>query len=219
MVRAVAPQMTQPSITIVIPAHNAENVLGEQLESLCEQNYDGIWDVLVVDNMSTDETSKVARSFGQRLRVEVIHADKTSSASYARNVGIKAATGEWILFLDADDVAGPRLLEAYAREMHRFSVLGGRLDDAPLNDPTVAAWRYSLSEYGLPIALGRFPFLLTSNCAVRREVFETVGVFDETLRYFGEDVDLSIRIGLAGLTLAGLRMRLCTIDTAIRYEP
>ncbi len=189
------------SFTVVIPAHNVANVLGEQLEALCAQDYPGPWDVVVVDNLSTDSTSRIARQFGSRLQLNVVDATARASAAHARNVGIEKATGEWIVFVDGDDVAEATLLSTYARMTDRYRVMGGSLDESALNDPIVAAWRYPLTERGLPIALGVFPFVLTSNCAISRDVFDQIGVFDENLEFFHEDVDFSIRVHLAGLEI------------------
>ena len=187
-----------PAISVVIPVHNAETTLGEQLEALRGQAFDGEWEVVVVDNRSTDGSAELARSYESLLPLRVHEARARSSAAYARNVGVSASSGDLIVFLDADDVADPGLLAAYARA-DGFDVMGGHLDDTLLNDPVTASWRYSFTAGGLPIALGRFPFFVGANCAVRRRVFERIGVFDETLAFVGEEVDFSIRAGLAGI--------------------
>ncbi len=188
-------------ISVVIPAHNVGHVVGEQLAALCEQDYRTPWETLVIDNRSSDNTVSVSRGFVDRLDMRIISAPDHASAAYARNTGVHAALGNLIVFLDGDDVAHPGLLSAYARHAEEFRIMGGQLDDSALNDPTVAAWRYSLTDGRLPVALGRFPYILTSNAAVSRDVFDEVGFFDESLRYFGEDVDFSVRAQLAGIEL------------------
>jgi glycosyltransferase involved in cell wall biosynthesis len=188
-----------PSISVVVPAHNVEQVLGETLESLCRQDYQGTWDVVVVDNGSTDHTSDVALSYSSRLSLTVVSATDGQSAAYARNAGIKASTGAWVVLVDGDDTADSRLLSSFARHMSEYDVMGASVDDVLLNDAVVASWRYSLTQDGLPLALGRFP-VLHGGWAVRRDVFDRVGYFDESLQYFGEDVDHSIRMHLAGVT-------------------
>jgi glycosyltransferase involved in cell wall biosynthesis len=193
------PNPPQSSFTVVIPAHNVASDLGDQLAALCEQDYDGEWDVVVVDNRSTDETVGVARTFAERLRLTIVSATDRASAAHARNVGILASTGDWVVFVDADDVADPGLLTAYARLTDEYRVLGGHLDEQSLNSDVVASWRYPLTDHALPVALGRFPYVLAGNCAVRRDVFTEIGMFDEHLRYVGEEVDFSIRAALAGI--------------------
>ena len=154
-----------------------------------------------MDNRSTDDTVAVARSFEQRLRIRIVPALDKASAGYARNVGVKAASGDLIVFVDGDDVADPTLLSAYASRSREYRMMGGHLDDFVLNDPVVASWRYSLTGKGLPVTLERYPFALTSNMAARRSVFEKIGFFDDTLEYFGEDTDFSIRANLAGVQI------------------
>jgi glycosyltransferase involved in cell wall biosynthesis len=191
-----------PTISVVVPAHNAGRFLADQLESLCGQDYQGAWEVVVVDNRSTDDTVAFAQSFERRLRVRVVPAPEKASAGYARNVGVGAATGDLIVFVDADDVTDPSLLSAYVARSGEYRVMGGHLDDfSSLNDPAVASWRYSLTADGLPVTLDRYPFALTSNMAAWRDVFDEIGLFDDTLEYFGEDTDLSIRASLAGIEI------------------
>jgi len=190
-----------PAISVVIPAHNAGSLVPAQLESLCAQDYGGAWEVVLVDNRSTDDTVAVARTFEQRLTLRIVHADDKASAGYARNVGVEASRGELIVFVDADDVADPRLLSTYAGRSGEYRMMGGRLDDVSLNDPDVASWRYSLTDGRLPVTLERYPFALTSNMAARRDVFDEIGSFDDTLEYFGEDTDFSIRANLAGIEI------------------
>jgi GT2 family glycosyltransferase len=62
----------------------------------------------------------------------------------------------------------------------------------------VAAWRYRVTDAGLPVAFGTMPFFMMCNAAIHRSVFETIGAFDETLTHGGEEVDFSIRAQLAG---------------------
>jgi glycosyltransferase involved in cell wall biosynthesis len=189
------------SISVIIPAHNIETLLGEQLEALCRQDYAGSWDVTVVDNRSADRTADVAASFQGRLPLRIVPALERASPAYARNVGVQASAGDLLVFVDADDVADPGLLSAYAARSAEYFVMGGQLDDAELNDPVAAAWRFSLTADGLPRILGRFSFFVTANCAIRREVFERIGGFDEALPFVHEDVDFSIRAELAGFKI------------------
>ena len=189
------------TISVVIPAHNVSDVLADQLEALRGQSYSGDWDVVVIDNRSTDDTADVARRFADRLPLKIVSAPLLPSPGYARNVGVEASRGELIVFVDGDDVADVDLLSAYARQAHRYRIMGGHLDDTRLNDPVVAAWRYSFTTGGLPLTLERFPFVLTSNCAIRRDVFAEIGLFDEQLAHGSEDTDLSIRATLAGIEI------------------
>ena len=103
--------MTPGLISCVIPVFNGERYLGEALESVLAQSYQPL-EVIVVDDGSTDETAEVARRYGERVRyVWQPNAGETA----ARNLGLTAAHGEFIAFLDADDVWDSEKLE---RQIH-----------------------------------------------------------------------------------------------------
>jgi glycosyltransferase involved in cell wall biosynthesis len=188
--------------SVVIPAHNAGSVIAEQLSALANQVDAGPFEVLVVDNMSTDGTVDVARGFEGDLQLRIVSARDGRSASYARNVGIANATGEYIVFVDADDVADPHLLAAYRAKAPSCRIMGGHYDETRLNDPKVAAWRTPASAGGLPTAFRTVPFFLMGNAAIHRAVFDELGLFDEALTHGGEEIDFSIRARLAGYDIA-----------------
>ncbi len=105
--------MTPRLISCVIPVFNGERYLGEALESVLAQSYQPL-EVIVVDDGSTDGTAEVARRYGERVRyVWQPNAGETA----ARNLGLTAAQGEFIAFLDADDVWHSEKLE---RQIARF---------------------------------------------------------------------------------------------------
>jgi glycosyltransferase involved in cell wall biosynthesis len=190
---------TEPLLfSVVIPARNAEPSIDAQLNALDRQVDAGPFEVIVVDNLSTDRTVDVARGYAERLDLRVVTASEGHSASHARNVGIDHARGEFIVFVDADDVADSALLSEYRRHAAGRQIMGGRYDETRLNDPRVAAWRYEITNSGLPVAFGKVPFFLMGNVAIHRSVFERIGKFDEALKHGGEEVDFSARALLAG---------------------
>jgi len=158
-------------------------------------------DVVGVDNGSTDSTAEIAQSYADRLSITVIAAQDGYSVMYARNVGIVASTGDLVVFVDGDDVVEAGLLAAFGREAEEFGILGGHVEESELNDPVTYSWRYPVTARGLPTAFGRFTWFVGANCAVRRDVFDRIGLFDEELRYSGEDVEFSIRAQLVGLEI------------------
>jgi glycosyltransferase involved in cell wall biosynthesis len=92
-------------LSVVVPCRNAAETLGEQLEALTRQSFRALWEVVVVDDGSTDDTRAVAEGFLDRLPLVVVDAgDGHHSPARARNVGVQAARGERILFCDSDDV-------------------------------------------------------------------------------------------------------------------
>jgi glycosyltransferase involved in cell wall biosynthesis len=184
--------------SVVIPAYNAEAYFGDQLRALTEQLDREPFEVLVVDNMSTDHTADVAAQYADTLNLRILRASEGRSASHARNVGIAHARGEFIVFVDADDVVDASLLSAYRRNADVHRIMGGQYEETRLNDPKVAAWRYRLTKDGLPVAFGKVPFFLMGNAAIHRSVFGEIGNFDDALTHGGEEVDFSARARLAG---------------------
>jgi len=88
-------------VSVVIPSYNHGRYLGRALQSILDQTYTN-WEVIVIDNHSTDKTDEVMTSFTDpRITFLKIHNNGIIAAS--RNVGIRAAKGEWIAFLDSDD--------------------------------------------------------------------------------------------------------------------
>ncbi len=102
-------------LSVVIPCHNAAAYLGQTIGSLLEQTREPD-EIIVVDDGSTDGSGEVARGFGGRVQVIPV---RFGGASRTRNHGFTFATGDGILFLDADDVLGPGALEALEEALHR----------------------------------------------------------------------------------------------------
>ena len=135
---------------MVIPAYNAEDYLGAQLSALENQVQAGPFEVIVVDNLSTDRTVEVAERYRGTLDLRIVAASERRSAAHARNVGIREARGELIVFVDADDIVDSSLLAAYRRHAKRYRIMGGPYEETLLNDPEVSAWRPSMTPDGLP---------------------------------------------------------------------
>src|SRR5579862_8348566 len=109
-------EQLSPRISVIIPAYNAEQTIGESLESLLAQTCPH-WEAIVVDDGSTDSTGEIARQFAARdSRIRMIQ-QANGGESAARNTGISRATYEWLLFLDADDWIAPRYIERMTAEL------------------------------------------------------------------------------------------------------
>lgn len=101
---------TRPAVSVIVPMHQSEETVGETLHSLARQSFDD-WEAIVVDDGSTDGGAGVIERIAQReRRVRMIRQENRGLAG-ARNTGIAAARGEFLLFLDADDWLPPRGLE------------------------------------------------------------------------------------------------------------
>lgn len=98
-------------ISVVIPAYNAEDTVEQTVRSVCRQTYENI-EIIVVDDGSTDGTGAVIdRLEMEDRRIRALHAGQNCGVSATRIAGVKAAAGEWIAFLDSDDMWRPEKLE------------------------------------------------------------------------------------------------------------
>lgn len=93
-------KVDSPRFSVIIPAYNAEQFIHIAIKSVQEQIC-GDWELIIVENGSTDNTTVVCESYLDDGRIRLLHSEK--GVSKARNTGIKAAKGEWLIFLDADD--------------------------------------------------------------------------------------------------------------------
>lgn len=183
-----------PAVSVVIPAYNAARFLKDTIDTVLRQSFTD-YEIIVVDDGSTDATASVARSFGERVRY--FH-QQNRGASAARNEGIRRATGKYIAFLDSDDLWTPEKLAAQVGILEKNPEIGLVYSDWSLTQDTGPA-RASFLET-VPGVSGRVfdeliqrGFVLTSTVLVRRGCLDDVGLFDETLPVV-EDYDLWLRI-------------------------
>lgn len=190
-------------VSVIIVTHNGASTLGAQLDALIEQDYAGDWEVVVVDNCSTDATQDLLRVYQQRMpRLRWVEARAKKLIPYARNVGVEAARGDRILFCDADDIVDPRWVGAMATALDEHAFVAGRLDYAQLNplwlqQARSGLQRESLQPYLYPPFL---PHAASCNLGFRRSVSEQIGPFDETFSNLS-DTDYCWRAQLAGIAL------------------
>jgi glycosyltransferase involved in cell wall biosynthesis len=165
-------------------------------------------EIIVVDDGSEDRTAEIVTSYGPK--VTYIRKKRGGPAS-ARNIGIRAASGEWISFLDGDDLWLPALLETLARVAAQTEAILVFCDSRQLIRGVVSG-PSRLESYGLKhrlaalapdgILLDPFRLFLEERCyiftpgvLIRRDALIDTGLFDETF-YCGEDLDLWLRLSL-----------------------
>ncbi len=171
-----------------MPVFNGQKYIEEAIASVQKQR-DCDLELIVVDDGSTDRTPEIL----QRMtgRVQVVRQDNAGPAA-ARNAGIRLAEGDWIGFLDADDLWPDDKLSLHLAQLKRAA-----------HAEVVFGWTsaFRLSEDGRKSWEGAPHFFLNVGSAlVKREVFEKVGLFDESLHY-SEDVDWFMRARDKGIQI------------------
>jgi glycosyltransferase involved in cell wall biosynthesis len=183
----------QPLVSVVLPTHNMARFLGQALESVLGQTYPHL-EVHVIDDGSTDNPREAIAPLLLDQRV-IFHSIPQSGQGKAKNVGIRAARGQFIAFLDADDLWS---LDKLERQLPLFTrpEIGVVYSDFQRVDITGAPLPTSRSK----VRVGRITnellienFVTGMASVVRRECFDAVGAFDETLP-MGIDYDLWLRI-------------------------
>ncbi len=197
------------SASVVIAAYNASHWIAATLQSVLDQTRMA-HEVIVVDDGSTDDTADVVGLFADR--VHYIHQDHGGQAA-ARNTAIRAASGRFIGFCDADDLWDRRKLEAQiglvqSRAYAWVACEAGWMDSA--GNPVDVSMPRVRQGYVLEVLfLGNF--IKASTPLVRRDLFEQVGFFDDAPEArIGEDWDMWLRIA-ARYPLGVVREKLATI--------
>lgn len=201
------------TLSVIIPAHQAEQYIAQAVESVRNQNWAGEMEIIVVDDGSTDATAAVARTLG----VTLLQKEQGGAAS-ARNMGLQAARGELILLLDADDVLTDGALDALYSAMteHGADAVFAMAEDfisPELTDAQKAALLPRSGSYG-----GVLP-----GCSlICRRVFETIGLFDAAMKS-GETVAWQLKLRDAGvktvqISTVTLKRRLHLTNTG-RLQP
>ena len=96
--------MNKPLVSIIINCYNGEKYLNEAIDSIINQTYTN-WEVIFWDNCSTDNSALIAKNYDERLKY--FHVEKTSPLGKARNFALKKASGNYVAFLDCDDLYLP----------------------------------------------------------------------------------------------------------------
>lgn len=184
-------------VSVSIPFHNGENFLVEAIESVLAQTYTN-WELFLVDDGSTDRSAELARGYANRFREKIRYLEHLNRANLgvtrSRNLGASASRGEYLAFLDSDDVWLPNKLSQQVAVMQAFPTAGlccgpseywyswgpdaGRKDQvvplAPADQlydaPSLFFKSYPFGKYGAPCP---------SSFLVRRRAFDLVGGFVE----------------------------------------
>ena len=197
---SVGPVPADLDLSVVLPARNAAGDLPAMLGSLAEQEYDGTWEVVVVDNGSTDGTADVARTFAGALPdLRVLDAGAARGKSAALNLVLDQLRGRSLLLVDADDVLAPGYVSAMVEALERYELVGARIDVDALNPADLRARRRPMQVESLNTFMRYAPVVIGAGMGVRAESLRRIGGFDADLDRLS-DMDLSFRLQQDGAT-------------------
>lgn len=199
--------MRLPRFSIVVACYNQRHFVQAAVESAISQPHPSK-EVIVVDDGSSDGTPGVLDAFGDSIRL--VKFEKNQGALASRNHGASLATGEYLVFLDGDDILMPWALKVYERLITALSpkvVLGQRLyfyqDEAPKSAADDFPDKIDFVDYPCWLEKDRMVAFGASNMVIHRKTFWDVGGWSSGIFYL-DATDLLLKLGLVGRTLVVL---------------
>ena len=195
--------MDLQKVSVIIPTYNQAEYLAESVQSALDQTYQNI-EVIVVNDASTDQTDEVLSRFNDPRIKYIVHKENRYAAA-ARNTGIRAASGKYISFLDADDIFHQEKLQVQAAFLERNPAVGLTYNS-----------RIEIDETGLALSIFKTPPAATlsdlvmdypyapSEVVMRKDWAFRVALFDESYVFHGEDPDFHMRLAMQGCEMVGL---------------
>jgi len=192
--------MQRPFISVVIPTYNSENFITKTLENVFSQTYNN-YEVIVSDDGSTDSTVGVVKSFFTKYpsRNKTLLTNKHEGPGAARNKGIESASGDWVSFLDSDDLWIHNKLERVVKHIldnegvdivcHSLVDIDGSKET--LMDPL----KYFNNKIDPFLSIYRENCLYTSALTIKKNILYQAGLFDNILPS-SQDYDLWLRLGM-----------------------
>lgn len=181
-----------PLLSVVLCTRNGSSTISDQLAALRAQDARFAWEVVVVDNGSTDDTvDVVSRTDLGRTPLRVVDAGNRRGLSYARNRGTAAAIADRIAFCDDDDVVGEGWVSAMNGALADHPLVASAIEYELLNPSELLIGRARFqstgieSLFGMPVCAGA--------CGVQRSLWDALGGNDERLTDTGEDFDFALR--------------------------
>lgn len=193
-----------PQISVIIPAYNCEKTIGKCLDSLSSQDYPS-FEIIVIDDGSTDNTARICRSYTHVKLIQTLNG----GPSRARNIGVQKAKGEILAFTDGDCILHHQWLRELVKGFTTNTVAGvGGNQISPVDETnfgkyvqeTFVILGFATSYMRSHTTMSEIRHNPSCNSSYRRDCFEEVGGFDESL-WPGEDVDLDHRLHQLGYTL------------------
>ncbi|MBU3921389.1 MAG: glycosyltransferase [Alphaproteobacteria bacterium] len=196
-------------VSVVLPCYNGAATLAAMLDSLVRQTYDGDWELVFVNNGSTDNSVEMALSYADRLPVRVVNAyvghGPQGTVGHSYFVGFRAAKGDLILVCESDDICDPDWMKHMVKALETCDFAVPALEYETLNPPTVTWGKdrgLQARGEGLPSNVGplHLPYAACNAIGMTRDCYRRVGDPTEWMRT-AWDVDYCWRVQLAGMKL------------------
>jgi GT2 family glycosyltransferase len=181
-------------VSIIIPTYNRRDILKKCLECLLPQTYPADkFEVVIADDNSTDGTKEMVQSFRAPFKIKFVLQDISKRGAAANNnLGIKNASGKYLLFMNNDIFVTPDFISQHMKYHEKYPgviVQGPAYNTSDLNNPLQETKGYSGYSN---IQLGYF---VTWNCSIEKELIVKAGMFDEAFRNISwEDIELGTRL-------------------------
>ena len=186
-------------ISVIIIAYNEERSIGACLDAFLQKQTDESYELILVDNASTDRTSMIVETYKNRLPLRILREERKGRGA-ARAAGFKAAQGEIILSSDGDSIVPPRWIENLASTLRNSSAIAVSgpckvIDATPLTNALFNVIQ-PLSMHLYRLFVGHY-WLTGSNFAIQRSAYEASGGFNPASPS-SEDTELSFRVKRIG---------------------
>ena len=185
------------TISVIVPAFNEEAYIADCLQSIITHKTTNVIEVIVVDNASTDATARIAAGFPG---VRVVH-EKAKGLCSARQCGLQSAKGDLLAFIDADSRVTRKWFEDI--ELHftknpKSVCMSGpyAFYDLPKNQRMLTDFYWWAVAY--PISLATGSVAIGGNMVMRRQAVESIGGFDTSITFYGEDSNIARRLKKVG---------------------
>jgi cellulose synthase/poly-beta-1,6-N-acetylglucosamine synthase-like glycosyltransferase len=194
--------MSNPKVTIAVPAYQAQDTIEKCLESLLVQDYPpDDMEIVIVDNRSTDNTASLVKKYP----VKYVH-EETRGVCFARNRALRESRGDFIAYTDSDCFAEKDWISQLARAFddEKIGGVGGHVEPYPSNnliEQYIAKKEILTQESMFRKKEFSPPFFITANVMYRTRILREIGGFDNFFTTAGEDADLSWRVAGAGYKL------------------
>ena len=210
-----------PLVTVVIPTYNQAHFLNESLQSVCSQTFTD-WEAVVINNFSDDDSHAVVEAFDDR-RICLVNFRNNGIIGASRNYGISLARGQYLAFLDSDDIWFPDKLAVCVSWLNKgFGLVchGLRWFGRRERDQFYGPARYASFD----AMLYKGNCIATSATVVQKELVESVGMFSEDLKIVtAEDYHLwlklaknGVRVDFINQILGGYRFHAANTGTTIK---